>query len=397
MEYDAHNYKRRTEGQLRLIKLSKKISRSNKDLIFRFKDDRLARGLSYGRLARYMSDLKSLATWLGKDFQAATVEDLKGLALRIELMPYKPSTKRDLKITLKKFFQFLKNTEDMPEELRWMKIVDKKVNRKLPEELLTEDDVRKLIDSADNPRDKAFLSVLYESGCRIGEILSLRVKNVIFDNYGAFLMVNGKTGPRRVRIISSVPSLTAWLNQHLRKHVIEAPLWANRRRVRTEQMSYGGASTLLIRLSRKINLNKPVNPHNFRHSRATYLANHLTEAQMKEYFGWVQASEMASVYVHLSGRDIDNAILKTYGLQTENNGKQESILKPVACQRCSESNPSNNKFCLRCGFPLDEQERLRQFESSLKRSEVDKMMDELIKDDEFRAILQDKIKNLMKR
>jgi site-specific recombinase XerD/ribosomal protein L37E len=342
-----------------------------------------------------MSDLKSMAIWMKKDFRTATIDDLKTLVRKIEQMPYKASTKRDFKITLRKFYRFLKNTEETPEELKWMKIQEKKSDRKLPEEMLTEEEIKRMISVADNPRDKAFIAVLYETGCRFGEIISLRIKHARFDDHGGILMVDGKTGARRVRIVSSVPYLTAWINEHNGKDNPEAFLWTKRRGHGLIPNSYGGVRSLLTKLQTKARITKSVHPHNFRHSRATYLANHLTEAQMKEYFGWVQASEMASVYVHLSGRDIDTAILKTYGLQTENNGKQESILKPLACQRCSESNPSNNKFCLRCGFPLDEQERLRQFESSLKRSEADRIMDVLIKDDEFRSMLERKLKELI--
>jgi hypothetical protein len=42
-------------------------------------------------------------------------------------------------------------------------------------------------------------------------------------------------------------------------------------------------------------------------SRATYLANYLTEAQMCAWFGWVPGSRVPGRYVHLSGRDIDQA------------------------------------------------------------------------------------------
>jgi integrase len=34
-----------------------------------------------------------------------------------------------------------------------------------------------------------------------------------------------------------------------------------------------------------------IDGHSFRHSRATWLANKLTEAQMKEHFGWTQSSD----------------------------------------------------------------------------------------------------------
>ncbi len=54
--------------------------------------------------------------------------------------------------------------------------------------------------------------------------------------------------------------------------------------------------------------------HLFRHSRATELASYLTEAQMKQYFGWVRNSDTPSVYVHMGGRDVDRALLRYYGV-----------------------------------------------------------------------------------
>ena len=45
---------------------------------------------------------------------------------------------------------------------------------------------------------------------------------------------------------------------------------------------------------------------------------------MKEHFGWVQGSEMAATYVHLSGRDVDNALLKLQGLAHSKNRKIEN-------------------------------------------------------------------------
>jgi len=36
---------------------------------------------------------------------------------------------------------------------------------------------------------------------------------------------------------------------------------------------------------------------------------------MKEYLGWVQSSDMASVYVHMSGRDVDKALLTLHGIR----------------------------------------------------------------------------------
>ena len=64
------------------------------------------------------------------------------------------------------------------------------------------------------------------------------------------------------------------------------------------------------KMALKAGIRKRVFPHLFRHSRATFLASRMTEAQMKEYFGWTQSSDMAATYVHLSGRDVDDTLLK---------------------------------------------------------------------------------------
>jgi len=47
---------------------------------------------------------------------------------------------------------------------------------------------------------------------------------------------------------------------------------------------------------------------------------------MCEYFGWIQGSDMPSTYVHLSGRDIDNAILRIHGKLPKENGKEQSFI-----------------------------------------------------------------------
>ena len=72
---------------------------------------------------------------------------------------------------------------------------------------------------------------------------------------------------------------------------------------------------------------------------------------MKEYFGWTQSSKMASIYVHLSGRDVDDAILKLYGKKSIEKNKQEEI-KTKTCVRCNEINSFDAKYCKRCGFSL---------------------------------------------
>ena len=233
--------------------------------------------------------------------------------------------------------------------------------------------------------------ILYESGCRIGELLGLRIKHIKHVQPGIQIMVDGKTGPRRIRLISSEPHLTEWINKHPEAKNLEAPLWLSRN-VRT--LGYTTVHTLLNRLSKKAKIIKKINPHLFRHSRATFLENHLTESQMKEYLGWVQASKMAGIYVHLSGRDVDGAILKLHGIEPETRKKDRGILKPRNCPRCDLNNPSTNSYCSQCGMPLDEKSMIKLVERDMQRKRADEKLDELVQEPEFREIFLRKIEKL---
>jgi len=118
-----------------------------------------------------------------------------------------------------------------------------------------------------------------------------------------------------------------------------------------ERVSYRYLIKALKEIKDKAGIDKPVNPHHFRHSRATYLANKLTEAQLCEWFGWVQGSDVPAKYVHLSGRDIDADYKKLHGIEDKEE-TQEAKLSPTNCPRCGESNEPKAKFCLQCGQAL---------------------------------------------
>jgi len=118
-------------------------------------------------------------------------------------------------------------------------------------------------------------------------------------------------------------------------------------------MGHQNILKILHHIRDRAGLKKPINPHHFRHSRATYMSQFLTEAQLKEYFGWVQESKMAAQYVHLSGKQVDDAILKMHGLIKEE--MKEDILKKLVCPRCKEPNDVGNRFCGKCWLPLTQE------------------------------------------
>lgn len=390
---DIHNMQQRYERALQRLKADKGLSDSNRKAILRFMKDLQVDNITNHRLTKYLYLLGMLAKRLQKDFDKATVDDIKNLVAEINKTNYAAWTKADCRITLKRFYRWLRGLPpgQNPPETAWIRGAQNK-NQILPEELLTEEEITRLIEACENSRDRAFVLSLYETGGRIGELLNLMRRRVQFDQYGAVLLVLGKTGDRRVRVITAAPLLAQWLNDHPRKDP-DAPLWVViGSKHHGEPLLYDSARLMLHRLGKKTGIQKHVNQHMSRHSRASYLANSLTEAQLKEYLGWTKDSDMLGVYVHLSGRNIDGALLRMHGIENQES-KSAPKLTPTICPRCTERNAPTSRFCGKCGLPL----RVDAAEVEHARKEVDEVMDRLLEDPEIRAVLLAKLKGMLAR
>lgn len=400
-EIDIYNYPRRLATTIKKVQNSP-ISERNKTLILEFKYFCAVSGIGLPRTVRYLGVLTQLAEILGLDFDKAIKADIMRVVSKIhENAKYAPWTKATYKIMLKRFYKWLKDTGDTyPEEVKWIKARIKLTETKLPAngDLLTEAEIHKLINTAEHTRDKALISVLYESGARVGEIATLQIGNIKFDEYGAILYVEGKTGARPIRILSSTPYLMTWLENHPFKNDKESPLWINIGSVRHNlSMRYGSIRIILKTLFTKAGINKRFNPHMFRHSRASFLADHLTEFQMNQYFGWIQGSKMPATYVHMNGTQTEASILRLNGIEIGEKNAQRS-LNPIICPRCTTINAHDAKFCNKCAGILDpktasELEQKKAAEQTIRKGS-DEVMNCLMRDQEFLKLFVNKIKEL---
>jgi len=387
---DIHHYVRRLELALAGLSQDLLVSVGNKETIQSYFKFRQAEGLSIPRQVRYLFTLRKLSRLLGgQGFDTATKTDLVNAVSMIEKEKTSYETKRTEKECIKQFYRWLKgDDEDYPPGVKWIKCKRSRKHSVLPETLLTEEEVKRMAESCPNVRDPALILLTYETGGRIGELLSLSVGSVAFDKYGAVLRFEGKTGSRRVRVIFSSGALAEWLNHHPSKDDPASPLWTSFERVGSkERLEYGAVRRMLESAAGRCGVKKRVNPHSFRHARASNLANVLTEAQMKEYLGWVGDSRMPATYVHLSGRNVDNALFKLNGIKTEDQvNLEERPLRVQQCERCRVANPPTNRFCSKCGSPLDMRTAI---ELQKEEDKTDKIMDRLFGDQRFREVVQE--------
>jgi len=390
---DVHKIDSKMEKALENIEKSG-ISKPDKEIIMEFYEYGFTIGLGKQRILKYLYTLFRLSQWMEVPFDKAEKKDIVKVVRKIEMKDYSEWTKKDYKIVIKRFYKWLNgNDEEYPDKVKWIKTTFRKNKRKIPEDLITKQELEKMIRVANHSRDRALVSLLYESGFRIAEALNLRIKDIKFDEIGAKIIGNGKTGMRKIRLISSVPYLSAWVEHHPFRDEPDAPLWLKIGATRKDEIiCYNNARKIIKTLAKKANIKKRIHPHLFRHSRATELAIHLTDAQMDQYFGWAQGSNMPSTYVHLSGSDLEDSILKINGLKKEEREQDVAVKK---CSRCQKMNIPNGKFCIRCGSPLDTKS---MFEFEDKRREMDtrmsQLMDSLLSDPEIRKIVIGKLEEI---
>jgi integrase/recombinase XerD len=273
-----------------------------------------------------------------------------GKIFHIRGKPMTFSTRKDYVRILKSFFRWLhgKNTPLVDD----VTVVRKESERyTVIGDIITDADMLIVLGKCESLRDKALLALLHETGARAQELLGLKRKDIFKEGTLTKVRLNGKTGERKIPIVTSVP----YLMRYLESHSFDSPdsfIWlSDNGRYKNEPLAYSGFCCLIESNFMKSGLaHKKANPHFFRHSRASINAKFLTDTQMCLFFGWKIGSKQVATYVHASGRDCDDAIQEMYGVQH----KEERVIlnKPRVCAICKTENEGIADFCKNCGQPL---------------------------------------------
>lgn len=345
----------------------------SREIVRLYLRDRRAGHVKPGTLADNAHALVDLAEALGtKPLDKATRDDLMEWASKSEKFrlfrndptPRKvrllPSTLAKRNQNVRQFYKWFYKTRDYPELVRDLGTKQPTRDQIPTSDLLSSDDILQLIKANVGPRDKALLSVMYETGMRAGEICALNVGSVEFDQYGALLTLPKtglglKTGARRVRLIKgrSELYLKEWLNVHPFQGDRSAPLYVGfSRRAPNARLTPNALWAFCQRAAKAAKFDKELHPHLFRHTAATERARDgWREAEMRAFFGWTRSSEMPAVYVHLAGQDYEDMLLKREGLKQED-AKEKSAFRPLKCRSCANDNAPTSLFCARCGAPI---------------------------------------------
>lgn len=202
-------------------------------------------------------------------------------------------------IALRVFFSFLKREKKI-ESNAALYLESPKVWKLIPE-VLTQDEVEKLIESTEEgSRDRAIIELLYSSGLRVSELCALK----IYDIDDTFVKVMGKGKKERLVPINkkALDAIDAYLTQPRPDH--QEALFLTKKGKPIDRITVW---KLIKALAKKASLARPISPHTLRHSFATHLLEGGADLRViQEFLGHANIAT-TDRYTHLSHKKLCEA------------------------------------------------------------------------------------------
>lgn len=239
------------------------------------------------------------------------IEDLRGRK------GYRDTTTARKVASIKSFFGFLSENNIIAEDPT-ESIGSPRVGRTLPK-FLPEEEVTSLLDTAyksgtnEGHRDAVIMELLYATGLRVGELVSLNMQDV--DLSESYIRCMGKGS--KERIVHLYPKALEELRRYL-KHArvalighrrTEPSLFVNHR---GERLTRQWVWTILKTYAQKAGIQQNITPHTLRHSFATHLLqNGASLRHVQELLGHSSIST-TQVYTHLTNGYVEKEYEKSH-------------------------------------------------------------------------------------
>jgi integrase/recombinase XerD len=267
----------------------------------------MERGLSANTLSAYQSDLRAFTLWLGRERGRGLAE-----ANRIDLLDYlavlsvagrKPRSAARLVSCLRQFYQHLLRQGLIAEDPS-ARLDAPKLGRPLPK-TLTEAEVDALLTAppTDDPRgqrDRAMLEVLYATGLRVTELVTLTPQSVSLVQ--GVVRVVGKGD--KERLVPLGEEAVAWLDRYLaaaRPDILQGRVCGylfptSRSCCMTRQAFW----LLIKRYALEAGISKALSPHTLRHAFATHLLNHGADLRVVQMLLGHSDLSTTQIYTHVA-------------------------------------------------------------------------------------------------
>lgn len=248
------------------------------------------------------------------DVQKITVTNLHAYVLHLEERNFAAATISRNIASIKAFYHYMFKeglvAEDISEVLRAPKI-----EKKIPEILSMEEVVRLLeqpsFDSPKEIRDAAMLELLYATGIRVSELISLQVEDVNMQM--GFLICRDAHKERVIPFGMAAKKALAKYLESARDAMVEdraeSTLFVN---CSGQPMSRQGFWKLIKYYAKKAGITAEITPHTIRHSFAAHLVENGADLRsVQEMLGHSDIST-TQIYAHIHQNHIRNVYVKAH-------------------------------------------------------------------------------------
>ena len=283
------------------------------------------------------------------------------------------------KRTFRVFFRWLHSRGEYGEFDFWDSIdLPKQEPKSIPKENRLEPDdiavLKKAAGQGRNPdRDRALIAFLAE-GHRITAAAQLRVKDVdVYSDDPVFRLndssEDGYKSMEKVErpLLWCTAVLRVWLSEghHPEPNNPEAPLWTvnqyDPENPQESALGNDGISSMLERVADRASVDKPVNPHNFRHAAHTRLRNEpeISERDQEHLGGWIDdRRRMLDRYDETTIEEKNRNLRTGLGLSISTDDDEATTPRPHPCYYCNIELAGDETFCPSCGMPQNASTRL---------------------------------------
>jgi integrase/recombinase XerD len=262
-------------------------------------------GLSKNTLESYRADLTQFAHWLQQQqadlLQANQAHIQQYLAIKFPLS--KPRSIGRLIASMRRFYRYCLR-ENLIQIDPSLQIESPKLPRSLPKSL-NEQEVEDLLNAPDinqhiGLRDRAMLELLYASGLRVSELVTIKVNEV--STQDGVVRVTGKGS--KTRLVPMGEEAADWIVQYLKlarpailqKRMSDSLFVTNRATAMTRQAFW----YLIKRYALQAGINKPMSPHVLRHAFATHLLNHGADLRVVQMLLGHSDISTTQIYTHVA-------------------------------------------------------------------------------------------------
>lgn len=284
---------------------------------------KIERGLSENSIANYAFDIKKLIKFLEKNELVISPINIDHGVLQQFIYEVSKSlnARSQARIIsgLRSFFDYLV-FEDYITINPLDHIESPKLAQKLPD-TLSIDEINDLIAAIDltkeynglriGERDRTILETLYSCGLRVSELTNLKISDLFFDE--GFIKVTGKGDKQRFVPISKSTQkyITIYKNEVRTKINIKKEykdtLFLNHQ---GKQLTRAMIFTIIKKLAKKIELNKVISPHTFRHSFASHLLQNGADLRAIQLMLGHESITTTEIYMHVDRSHLRDVLQK---------------------------------------------------------------------------------------